>query len=139
MNTPTTVTASITGAGYTTTLGFGPDDRSARFNIAADEPESLGGADTGPTPVELLLASLASCKAITMQMYAQRKHWTIHRIDLSLTATLHDNAPTIESIDVSINIDAPALDDAQAQRVKSIASKCPVHRALETGIQIRTD
>ena len=41
----------------------------------SDEPEDLGGKNAGPTPVELLLSALASCKLITVRMYAERKQW----------------------------------------------------------------
>src|SRR3712207_5225763 len=50
--------------------------RVREHRLTADEPEDIGGKDVGPSPEELLAASLASCTAITMQMYADRKGWT---------------------------------------------------------------
>ena len=54
---------------------FGQAIAIRQFQLTADEPLALGGEDRGPTPTELVLAGLGSCKAITMQMYAERKGW----------------------------------------------------------------
>ena len=43
--------------------------------ITVDEPAEQGGDDLGPSPQELLAAALASCTAVTMEMYAKRKGW----------------------------------------------------------------
>ena len=56
--------------------------RNGKF--IADEPESIGGKDTGPDPYTLLLSSLASCKLITLRMYIDRKGWEIERIAINV-------------------------------------------------------
>ena len=56
--------------------------RVRQHQITVDEPEDAGGTDTGPSPQELLAASLASCTAITMQMYAQRKGWDMSGVEV---------------------------------------------------------
>ena len=66
---------------------FGQDIALRQFELIADEPTHLGGDDRGPTPTELLLASLGSCKAITIQMYAERKGWPVDRVYVA--AELH--------------------------------------------------
>ncbi len=55
--------------------------------LTVDEPMDLGGHDTGPDPQELLAVSLASCTAITMEMYAARKGWDIGRVEIDVEYT----------------------------------------------------
>ena len=54
------------------------------FSILADEPQGVGGDNLGPSPFQLLLASLAACTAMTVRMYAKRKEWSVEKINLSL-------------------------------------------------------
>ena len=55
--------------------------------LTVDEPIELGGDDTGPDPQELLAVSLASCTAITMEMYAARKGWDIGHVEVDVEYT----------------------------------------------------
>jgi putative redox protein len=71
------VHASIGTAKFQCTIEW----RNGKF--ISDEPESLGGKDSGPDPYTLLLSSLASCKLITLRMYIDRKGWEIGRIAIS--------------------------------------------------------
>ena len=56
---------------------FTHDVSVRKHRMTADGPEDMGGEDMGPSPQELLAASLASCTAITMEMYAKRKGWNV--------------------------------------------------------------
>ena len=58
------------------------DVKVGRHTITADEPENQGGQDMGPSPQELLAASLASCTAVTMEMYAERKGWNVDGLEV---------------------------------------------------------
>jgi len=97
--------------------------------LVIDEPESNGGKDSGPTPIELLAASLASCTAITMQLYAERKGW-----DLGDIETECDFTPAKRGVpsNAEMRITIPRkLTDEQLEKLRVVAAKCPVHRALE--------
>ena len=100
-----------------------------QHRLQADEPQDTGGEDTAPSPQELLAASLASCTAITMEMYAQRKGWEVGPIEVDCQyRPAERGCPTRFEVVVRL---APELTDDQVQRLMTIAAKCPVHRTLD--------
>ena len=97
--------------------------------ITADEPKDQGGDDEGPSPQELLAASLAACTAITMEMYAKRKGWDVAGLSVDVKYTpAARGCPT--RFDLVMKMPAH-LDEEQVERLQVIAAKCPVHRTLE--------
>ncbi len=101
--------------------------RQHRFNV--DEPVDQGGDDAAPSPQELLAASLASCTAVTMEMYADRKGWNLAGVEVECEYTPAERGcPTKFTITLRLPSD---LTEEQAQRLKVIATKCPVHRTLD--------
>ena len=97
--------------------------------LIADEPEGNGGDDTGPSPQELLAASLASCTAITIEMYATRKGWDIGDIAVDVDyEPSQRGSPTKFRMAVKFPKELP---EEQRERLMQIAAKCPVHRTLE--------
>jgi putative redox protein len=97
--------------------------------LTVDERTEAGGGDAGPDPQELLAASLASCTAITMEMYAVRKGWEIGEVEVGVEYTPAERGcPTRFELVVRIPQDLPA---EQAERLRVIAAKCPVHRTLD--------
>ncbi len=106
-------------------IQFGSD----QHRVVADEPEENGGTDEGPSPQELLAASLASCSAITMEMYANRKGWNIGEIVVDVDyEPSQRGSPTRFSMVVTLPKELP---EEQRERLMQIAAKCPVHRTLE--------
>ena len=97
--------------------------------LTVDEPRDQGGGDSGPDPQELLAASLASCTAVTMEMYAQRKSWDIGGIEVTAQYTAAERGcPTRFNLVLRF---PDNLDDEQVEKLQVIAAKCPVHRALD--------
>ena len=97
--------------------------------VIADEPKDSGGEDAGPSPQELLAASLASCTAITMEMYAHRKGWDVGDIVVDVDyEPAQRGSPTRFTMDVGLSKELP---DEQREKLMQIAAKCPVHRTLE--------
>ncbi len=97
--------------------------------LVADEPEDQGGDDSGPSPQELLAASLASCTAITMEMYAQRKGWDIGDVAVHVD---YEPAQRGSPTRFRMTVDLPKeLPEEQRERLMQIGAKCPVHRTLE--------
>jgi putative redox protein len=97
--------------------------------LGADEPSDVGGADTAPSPQELLAASLASCTAITMEMYAKRKGWDIGAIEVEADYTPAERGSPTR---FRTRMKFPShLSAEQVERLRVIAAKCPVHRTLD--------
>ena len=101
-------------------------------SLVVDEPPDEGGKNTGPSPTRLLTASLASCTAITVEMYADRKEWDMAGFEVEVEADTSAKPATFE---VTLKLPA-ALDDEQVERAKVIAGKCPVHRILKAEAEV---
>ena len=99
------------------------------FELVADEGEELGGTDEGPNPQQLLAASLASCSAITMEMYANRKGWDIGDVAVDVVyEPAQRGSPTKFRMTVELSKELPS---EQRDKLMHIVAKCPVHRTLE--------
>jgi putative redox protein len=100
-----------------------------QHRLLTDEQPDTGGDDAAPSPQELLAASLASCTAITMEMYAQRKGWDIGGVEVEAEYTPAERGcPTRFSLTLRLPSD---LTEEQVERLRVIAAKCPVHRTLD--------
>ena len=98
-------------------------------DVTVDEPESSGGTDAGPSPQELLAASLASCTAVTMEMYANRKGWNIGDVEVACDFTPADRG-CVTQFRLTLRFSEDVPED-QVDRLRVIAAKCPVHRTLD--------
>jgi putative redox protein len=116
--------ATVTRAGT-----FRQSVKIREHQFIADEPTEHGGEDAGPSPLELLAASLASCTAITMEMYAQRKGWDVGEVEVEC-----DYTPAERGCPTRFNLVMrfpDSLSDETVERLRVIAAKCPVHRTLD--------
>jgi putative redox protein len=96
--------------------------------LTVDEPGEKGGDDRGPTPQELLAASLAACTAITIEMYARRKGWDIGTIEVQCEYEPADRG-TPTNFELVLRLPTGCTEE-QVARLRMIAAKCPVHRTL---------
>jgi putative redox protein len=104
---------------------------NGRHTIITDEPESLGGSDTGPAPHELLPATLASCIATMIALYAKRRDWDIGE---SCVDVAYDTEADPRRFDVTVHL-PDYLSAEQLERLRRVADTCPVRRALEAGFE----
>ena len=126
--------------------GFAQQIVAGPHRLAADEPESVGGTGTGPSPYDFLLAALGSCTSMTVAMYARRKGWPLERVTVALRhskihaadcAECETKEGMLDRIERDVRLDGP-LPAEQRARLLEIANKCPVHRTLTSEINIRT-
>lgn len=133
-------------------LNLGEDNfttfiQTKNHSMVADEPTEVGGDDFGPSPYELLNASLAACTVMTLKLYAQRKKWDLQEVFVFITNSKKhsddlgievEKAGYLDHISKKLKF-VGNLDAAQKKRLKEIASRCPVHRTLEIGVIFETE
>ena len=102
-------------------------DFEGNHALVADEPVAAGGTNTGPRPTQLLAASLASCTAITVEMYAGRKGWDVGSLEVEVDVAYDGPVPSSFAVALAL---PPGLNDEQRRRLLVIAAKCPVHKVL---------
>jgi len=126
--------------------GFAQEVVVGSHRMAADEPVSVGGTDTGPSPYDFLVAALGACTSITVGMYARRKGWPLQEVAVNLRhSKIHASdcaeCGTREGILDRIELDlhlSGSLTNEQRSKLLEIANKCPVHRTLTSEIVITT-
>jgi putative redox protein len=106
-------------------------DVNGRHTIVTDEPEDLGGTDTGPAPHELLPATLAACIGTMVSLYAQRREWDLGEVEVHVD---YDHGVTPRSVEVTLGLSGD-LSAEQIERLGRVAETCPFRRALEAGFR----
>jgi uncharacterized OsmC-like protein/pimeloyl-ACP methyl ester carboxylesterase len=139
------VVAMETGAGkFQTTIAAG------RHGLVADEPVSVGGLDSGPSPYDYLAAALAACTSMTLRVYAEHKQLALGRLTVSVrhgklpAEHCHDcgeaaegRTGQIDRFERMISVEG-GVDAVTAGKLIEIAEKCPVHRTLEARSVVAT-
>lgn len=132
---------NLTEDNFTTSI------QTANHSFNADEPESVGGDDFGPSPYDFLSAALASCTVMTLKIYAERRKWDLQEVYAYITYSRKHSVDLQEDIEKTTKIDhllkklkfIGNLDESQKLKLKEIASKCPVHKTLLSDITIETE
>lgn len=120
--------------------------QTKKHTMIADEPASVGGSDFGPSPYEYLNAALAACTVMTLKMYAERKKWDLQEVFVYISHS------RMHSDDLQVEVDKPKymdhiskklkfvgnLDASQKERLKEIASRCPVHKTIASEVIFNT-
>ena len=127
--------------------GFQTEIHIGKHPLIADEPASVGGTETGPTPYGYLSAALGACTSMTLIMYADRKKWPLENATVYLThdKTYHQDCVSCEEKPQKIDtfrrevVLEGNLSQEQRQRLLEIADKCPVHRTLHSEVVITTE
>ena len=131
---------------YGSAAGFAQEISTGVHRLTSDEPVDAGGADSGPSPYDLLLSALGSCTSMTLGAYARRKAWPLESVTVRLRysrihavdcAECETKEGMLDRVDVDIEL-AGTLTGEQRSKLLEIANKCPVHRTLVSEINIRT-
>ncbi|MEM8548251.1 MAG: bifunctional alpha/beta hydrolase/OsmC family protein, partial [Pseudomonadota bacterium] len=133
---PPPATAKGTVTAVTRYGSFRTDINADGHLLVADEPAEVGGADSGPTPVRLLGAALASCTTMTLQMYAKHKGLQVDEVFVTVRQSQRrERDETITEFERDIQLTGE-LSDTQRERMVEIADRCPVHRALHGRVEV---
>ena len=125
---------------------FAQDILAGRHRLRADEPQSAGGMDSGPSPYDLLAAALGACTAMTLRLYAESKSIPLERVTVDLAhdkihaadcADCETREGRIDRIERVITLEG-GLDGQQRAKLLEIANKCPVHRTLQSEVFMPT-
>ena len=116
---------------------------AGRHHLLADEPVSVGGLDSGPSPYDYLAAALGACTSMTLRIYAKHKRLDLGRVTVNVR---HGKLPAehcedcgeaaegrtgkIDRFERVISVEG-GVDAVTAEKLIEIAGKCPVHRTLE--------
>ena len=120
---------------------------NGRHNWLSDEPISDNGTDIAPNPYDLLLSSLAACKAMTVKMYSERKGWPLTGFEITVSHSkikaencteCQSTTGFVDIFDCQIQLHGDDLTEEQRERIIEIADRCPVHRTLMSENVIRT-
>lgn len=136
LETDSQVVVRLEGDDYTTEI------QADHHALVADEPIAVGGNNFGPSPYELLNASLGACTAMTLKMYARRKKWDLKEVlvhlnyDKTNVYSEHQSDPDnkdsrIDRFERELELIGD-LDDEQKARLLEIANRCPVHKTISS-------
>lgn len=127
-------TAEVINNGETYTSNIQVNQHS----LLVDEPIEKGGEDLGPAPGDYLCAALASCKVITLRMYAERKKWKVDKIKVKVNLVLGKESSSGNNTFFCELFFSGDLDDEQQKRLLVIANSCPLHKLLSKPSDIVT-
>jgi uncharacterized OsmC-like protein/fermentation-respiration switch protein FrsA (DUF1100 family) len=125
-----------------TTQSYRTEVRAKGFNLLVDEPEHLGGTNSGPNPFDYVAIALAACKSLTLRMYADRKALPVKAVTVSVRHSRRprpDDGSTspqkLDTFETVLKIDGE-IDATTRNRMLEISVRCPIHRMLESDVQI---
>jgi uncharacterized OsmC-like protein len=123
---------------------FTTDSTIRSFDVRHDEPKELGGADTGPNPVEAVLAALGSCQAIVFRAYANALGLRLDRVEvetrgyLDLRGFLGDSSVPagFERVTFATRVVSSEPEEKIAALATAVEQHCPVLDILRMPIDV---
>jgi len=115
------------------------------FRLDVDEPPLIGGTDTGPTPVELVLAALGTCQEIVYATYARVLGVPLDGLSVSAEGRLDlrgffgvaDVPAGFQNVSFTVDISSPAPAEDVARLVETVNAHCPVLDILKQPLVVQ--
>jgi putative redox protein len=115
--------------------------------LLADEPSSVGGDGTGPSPYDYLSIALGTCTSMTLRIYADFKKLQLGRVTVDVShGKVHADdckdcgegkTGKIDRFERTISVEGEVSPELRG-KLEEIAGKCPVHRTLEAEAAVVT-
>ncbi|MCC5832606.1 MAG: OsmC family protein [Chlamydiales bacterium] len=103
--------------------------------LHTDAPIDNKGKGETFSPTDLIGASVASCIATVIGVYAERKGWDLRGMRLSVEKTMSTDAPR-RIVSLSVEIWMPiSIEEKEKEKLEKIALTCPVHNSLRQEIE----
>lgn len=124
--------------------GVSSDAQSGPHTIRIDEPEVLGGKNTGPNPVELLLSALGGCLVVLVNAFAPAHGVEVKDVRVDVEGDLDpdgfmgksDVRPGFSEIRYKLEIDSPSPAEKIAALTAHVVKVCPVKDTL-SGVPVK--
>lgn len=109
--------------------------RAGRHTVLIDQPKTGGGTDTGPTPLEYLLCSMAGCIGSIGRIVAHQKKIVLRGMEVTVSGALDTDVllgrskqsrAGFDGITVRVKIDADLTDEQKREFLKEVDERCPV-------------
>ena len=105
-------------------------------HVDVDQPIADGGTDRGPTPVELLVGSLAACVAHYAQSYLHRHQLPEHPVEVTAHWSMASSPARVAEVTLGLTVPA-GISEQRLAGLKAVVSRCTVHNTLDTPPAIR--
>lgn len=115
------------------------------FEMTVDEPESMGGSDDGPTPLEYLIAGQAGCLNVTGHQVAEDMGIGLDGLEIAIEGEFDpakfagedvDERAGYQGLRVTIEAETDADKDTLEEWVERVEERCPVTDNVENATLI---
>lgn len=110
--------------------------KSGKFEMIIDEPENMGGSDLGPSPIQVLLMSLAGCINITGHQVARQRNMKLNGMKIKIDGNLnpctfigcsYEERAGFQTITMKVDADFENATPGEVDSwLKETEARCPV-------------
>ncbi len=116
------------------------------IKLVQDIPKAIGGTGEGPTPTELLLASLAGCLGIVAAIHKDRFGVNIESMEIEVSGLIdirgfmgEDVKPGFTEVSAVIKIKSDASEEAVRKLIEFVRKHCPIDDTLESPTPVKVE